>query len=193
MMHLSCTRLKNALHVPARGNHTVFSHSYRWKRILHPDVPWLLSPCTLSPCQRIKPGLRGGCRLTTPGCWARQWLPIFNDHSIAVLSHLALGLFCTSVSISARCHPEVEPPSPGVCDFDLGSYKGHFLSAGFGWGSIFLAPPVPGSWVGAERRGPEQGRSALSKNLKVEPEKGVGGLEALWEGGDQAVQLPVQR
>lgn len=38
--------------------------------------------------------------------------------------------------------------------------------------------------MGAERRGPEQGRSALSKNLKVEPEKGVSELEAPWEAGD---------
>lgn len=50
-------------------------------------------------------------------------------------------------------------------------------------GPIFLAPPVPGSWVVADRRGLEQGRSVLSKNLKVEPEKGVGELEAPWEAG----------
>lgn len=37
--------------------------------------------------------------------------------------------------------------------------------------------------MAADRRGLEQGRSVLSKNLKVEPEKGVGELEAPWEAG----------
>lgn len=50
-------------------------------------------------------------------------------------------------------------------------------------GPIFLAPPVPGSWVAADGRGPEQGRSALSKNLKMEPEKGVSEPEAPREAG----------
>lgn len=149
MMRLPCVCLRNALQAPAHGNQTGFSHSHRWKCILHPDVPWLLSPCTSSPGQHMKPGLRGGCaagRLTAPGCRARWRLPISNNHSIAVPSHLALGLFCASVSISAGCHPEVEPPSPGVCDFDLGRYKGYFLSASFGWGqySWRLLCPDPG-------------------------------------------------
>lgn len=43
--------------------------------------------------------------------------------------------------------------------FTLADTRGiSFLSASLGWGLIFLAPFVSRSWVGVERRGPEEGR-----------------------------------
>lgn len=53
-----------------------------------------------------------------------------------------LGLFCAPVSISAGCLPELDPPSPGICGFDFGRYKGHFFLICQPW----LGLNIPGAF-----------------------------------------------
>ena len=101
---------------------------------------------------------------------------------------------CTAVGALLQDASQTwDRPAPGVCDFDLGRSKGHFLSASLGQDSKRLAPLVPRSWVGAEGRGPEERRPVLSKKLKVEPEEGVGAAAGSWSTRDLAVWLPLQR
>lgn len=136
----------------------------------HPDLPGFIA-CTLSPYQHIKAGVIVWIYynlLFTFRLPGTQVLSSLLQPQHAVPSHLELRFFGrkvkTLVSISERRLPEAEPPSPGVYGFDLGRYKGRFLSAGLRWDSIFLAPLVPGSWVGAERRGPGKERLGFPRS-----------------------------
>lgn len=146
----------DALHVPARGNmyfspHQLYKHIHQPRLLLAliflPHVSPLAHKTWLTVCMY--------CDCPCPSvALAHRLFLIFL--ATALLCQVSLlWFFGSPLSLGLDAFYRWNGPAPGVRDFDLGSYKGHFLSASLGHGSRCLAPLVPRSWVGARRRGPE--------------------------------------